>query len=90
MCRLEDEVVFNTSLTIVMFHGDPLLRRVNEIIDRVFESDLYIYWIALSMYLLKLYSRKIAIVHPLSHATCFLSSFDGLVSECPLFSGRLV
>jgi len=38
VCRLKDEVVLNTGLTIVMIHGDPLLRSVNEIIDSVLES----------------------------------------------------
>ena len=90
VCRLEDEVVFNTGLTIVMIHVDPLLRRFNEIMDSVVESGLYSYWIALGKDLLKLYPRKIAIVHPVSNTTCFLSSFDGLVSECSLISGTIV
>jgi len=41
--RLEDEVAFNTDLTMVMLHGVPLTRRVTEIIDRVFEAVLYNY-----------------------------------------------
>jgi len=65
LCRLEDGVVFKTGLTMAMFHGDPLLRRVNEIIDLVVEAGLYNYWISMSMDVLKLKSRKIAIVHPL-------------------------
>jgi len=65
LCRLEDGVVSKTGLTMVMFHGDPLLRRVNEIIDRLVEEGLYNYWISLTMDVLKLKSRKIAIVHPL-------------------------
>ena len=47
-----------------MFHADPLMRRVTEIIDRVVEAGLYEYWISLRMYKRKLYSRTIAIVHP--------------------------
>jgi hypothetical protein len=39
--RLEDGVVFNTGLTMLMFRGDPLVRRVNEIINRVVEAGLY-------------------------------------------------
>jgi hypothetical protein len=35
LCRLEDGLVFNTDLTMVMFHGDPLLRLVIEIIELV-------------------------------------------------------
>jgi hypothetical protein len=66
LCRLEDRTVFNTGLLMAMLHGDPLMRRVNEIIDRVVEAGLYNYWISLQMHSLKFYSRKIAIVHPLA------------------------
>ena len=27
-----------------MFHGDPLMKRVNEIFDRVIEADLHKFW----------------------------------------------
>jgi len=47
-----------------MFHGDPLLRRVTEIIDHVVEAVLYKYWIYLSMNIFTLHSRKTAILHP--------------------------
>jgi hypothetical protein len=50
---------------MIMFHGDPLLRRVTEIIDRVVEAGLYNYWISISMNQYKINSQKIAIVHPL-------------------------
>jgi hypothetical protein len=65
LCRLEDGVVLRTDLSMKMFHGDPLLRRFNEIIDRVVEAGIYNFWISLSTNMLKLKSRKIAIVHPL-------------------------
>ena len=65
LCKLEDGVALTTGLTMLMFHGDPLMRRVNEIIDRVVAAGLYNYWISLRMYCIKLLSRKIAIVHPL-------------------------
>ena len=65
MCRLEDGVVFNTGLAMIMFHGDPLIGLVNKIIDRVFEAGLYNYWISFRFNLIKIESRKIAIVHPL-------------------------
>jgi hypothetical protein len=48
-----------------MFHGDSLMKRVTEVIDRVVEAGLYKYWISLSMNQNKLLSRKIAIVNPL-------------------------
>jgi len=65
LCRLEDGVVYSYGQAMVMFHGDPLLKRINEIIDRVVEAGLYNYWISLKMNLRKIFSRKIAIVHPL-------------------------
>ena len=65
LCSLEDGVVYSFGQSMIMFHGDPLLKRINEIIDRVVEAGLYNYWISLIMNLGKLYSRKIAIVHPL-------------------------
>jgi hypothetical protein len=65
LCRLEDGVIFNNELTMVMFYGDPLLRRVNEIIDRLVETGLYNKGISMTMDLIKLKSRKITIVHPL-------------------------
>jgi hypothetical protein len=65
VCRLEDGVVFTTGLTMVMLHGDPLVKRVTEIIDRVVEAGLYNFWISLNINLDKILSRKIAIVNPL-------------------------
>ena len=65
LCRLEDGVVFSSGLTMLMFHGDPLLKRVNEVIGRVVEAGLYNYWFSLRIHLRKLSSQKIAIVHPL-------------------------
>jgi len=46
LCRLEDGVLFPASYTMMMFHGDPLMRRVNRIVDRVFESGVYNHWIS--------------------------------------------
>jgi hypothetical protein len=71
VCGLEDGVVFNTGLTMVMFSGDPLMRRVNEIIDRVFEAGIYNYWISLRMNIYKLKSQRIALVHPLGEYYSF-------------------
>jgi hypothetical protein len=50
---------------MLMFHGDPLIRRVNDIIDRVVEAGLYNHWISVEFNWHKIRSRKIAIVHPL-------------------------
>jgi hypothetical protein len=65
LCRLEDGVFFRPSLTMVMLQGDPLMRRVTEIVDRVVEAGIYNYWISLRMHWLKLLAQKIAIVDPL-------------------------
>jgi hypothetical protein len=65
LCKLEDGVVYSTGLTMIMFHGDPLMGRVTEIIDRVFEAGIYNYWISLKMNIRKILSREIAIIHPL-------------------------
>jgi len=47
---------------MVMFHGDPLFRRVTEIIDRVVEAGIYNLWI--SQHFRTIVSRKIPIYHP--------------------------
>jgi hypothetical protein len=65
VCKLEDGVFFQSGYTIFMTHGDPLMRRVNEIIHRVFQAGIYTFWISLNMHQDKLNSRKIALVHPL-------------------------
>ena len=65
MCSLEEGVVYNDGLRMVMLKGDPLMRRVTEIIDRVFESVIYNYWISLKINKFKIWSQRIAIIHPL-------------------------
>jgi len=65
VCRLEEGVVSTTGLTMVMFHADPLMRRVTKIIDRVIEAGIYNYWVSRRMNWLKLHSRKISVVHQL-------------------------
>jgi len=65
LCKLEDGIVSNSGLSMIMFYGDPLMRRVNEIIDHVVEAGLYNYWISLNIEALKRFYRKTTIVHPL-------------------------
>jgi hypothetical protein len=60
-CGLEDGVLFPSSRTMLMFHGDPLMRRVNDIIDSVVEAGLYNYWITLLINWGKIKYRKISI-----------------------------
>jgi len=64
VCKLEDGIVYRYGQSMIMFHGDPLMSRVNEIIDHVVEAGIYNFWISLNMDALKSKSRKIAIVHP--------------------------
>jgi len=64
LCRLEDGIVYSYDQSMEMFHGDPLMRRFKEIIDRMVEAGLYNYWISLNVNIRKIFSRKIAIVHP--------------------------
>jgi len=45
LCRLETTFVYNEGLRMVMLNGDPLLRRVSEIIDRVVEAGFYNTWV---------------------------------------------
>jgi hypothetical protein len=65
LCKLEDGAVYNNGLSMIMIHGDPLIRRVSEIIDRVVVAGLYNHWISMYMHRYKLFSRKIALVNPL-------------------------
>jgi hypothetical protein len=65
VCKLEDGVVYFTGLNMVMLHGDPLMKRVNEIITRVVEAGLYDFWISFTWQSYTLRNRKIGIVHPL-------------------------
>ena len=71
LCRLEDGVFYNYGQSMVMFHGDPLMRGVSEIIDRVVEAGLYAFWNSLRLNLFKIYCRRTAIVHPLDEYFSF-------------------
>ena len=64
VCMLEDGVVYFSCPSMLMFHGDPLMKRINEIISRVVAAGLYNFWISLIFQKNKLLTRKIGIVHP--------------------------
>jgi hypothetical protein len=95
LCRLQDGLVIHVTLTIIMCHGDLLMRRVN-IIDRVVEAGLYIYWVSLEFNWRKVSFSKIAIFHQLAGYysikfnpyKLFLSPFDWLVFMCNLLYFR--
>jgi hypothetical protein len=65
LCKLEDGVYLRSGLTMLMLQGDPLLRRVSEIIDRVVEAGIYNYWVFLYFHRIKILSHKISFVQPL-------------------------
>jgi hypothetical protein len=65
LCGLDDGVVSNPGAVMVMFYGEPLLKRVNEIFDRVVEAGLYNSWISQIMNQDKIAVQKIAIVNPI-------------------------
>ena len=50
---------------MIMFHGDPLVRRVTDIIDRLVDACIYSHWDSKKIDLIKLIYSRIAIVHPL-------------------------
>ena len=71
LCSLEDGVIYSYGQSMVMYYGDPLMTRVNEIVDRVVEAGLHIFWNSLRMNQMKIYSHKIAIIHPLDEYYSF-------------------
>jgi hypothetical protein len=50
---------------MIIFHGDPLMRRVAEIIDRVVVAVLYNYSISLEMNELIVITQEIDLAEPL-------------------------
>ena len=64
LCRLGDEVIYNDYLRMIILQGDPLMRRVTEIIDRVVEAGLYNFWISKKINLFKLrYGETYIVAH---------------------------
>jgi len=54
-----------------MLHGDPLMKRVNEIIDQVVETGIYEYWILVNKLRGKLHFRIKVMVLPLDEYYSF-------------------
>ena len=57
LCKLEDGVIYNDGLRMAMLNGDPLLKRVTEIIDRLVEAGIYNFWISRDQHLYKVLSH---------------------------------
>jgi hypothetical protein len=64
-CRLEDGVVYTKGYSLVMLYGDPLMGRVNKIIDRLVQAGIYNHWISYRINKIECLAHKIALVHPL-------------------------
>jgi hypothetical protein len=71
LCKLEDGVIIPYAKTMLMFHVDPLMRRVSEIIDRVFEAGIYIHWRSLLSSSFKAMMQKVAIDQQLNNYYSF-------------------
>jgi hypothetical protein len=46
---LEESVFFTYGQSMVMMYGDPMMRRVNEVIQRVVEAGIDKFWDSLLM-----------------------------------------
>jgi hypothetical protein len=71
LCRVDDGVFLKTHGVMVMFYGDPLLKRINEIFGRVVEAGLYNFWFSKLVNEYKILVQKIAIVNPLDEYYSF-------------------
>jgi len=71
-CRLQNEMVYNKGLRMVMMKGEPLLRRVSKILDRVVELWFYNFWVSLNRHVSKFLYREIAIDHNLDGYYTFI------------------
>jgi hypothetical protein len=71
LCGLDDGVYLNTMSVMVMFYGEPLLKRINDILGRVVEAGLYNCWISRFANVFKIAYPHIAIVNPLDEYCSF-------------------
>jgi hypothetical protein len=71
LCRIDDGVFYNIQSVMVMFCGEPLLNRVNEIFGRVVEAGLYTFWLSEFVNQYKILFQNIAIFDPLDEYYSF-------------------
>jgi hypothetical protein len=71
LCRIDDGVFFNVQSVMIMFYGEPLLKRINEILGRFVEAGLHKFWLSLVMKWCKIPDRKIAVFNPLDEYYSF-------------------
>jgi hypothetical protein len=70
-CGIDDGMYLNGQSVMIMFYGEPLLKRVNEIFGRVVEAGLYKFWLSQYTNLYKVLYRSIPIVNPLDEYYSF-------------------
>jgi hypothetical protein len=71
LCRVDDGVFLNTRYVMIMLYGEPLLKRINDILVRVVEAGIYNCWISRVVNRYKLLYKRIAIVNPLDEYYSF-------------------
>jgi hypothetical protein len=71
LCRIDDGVFLYLGAVMIMFYGELLLKRVNEIFSRMVEAGLYNYWYSQYLSEYKLEDPNIAIVNPLDEYYSF-------------------
>jgi hypothetical protein len=65
LCGIGDGVFINPQAVMIMFYGEPLLKRINEIFVRVLEAGLYKFWLSELVNQYKMAFQNMAIVNPL-------------------------
>jgi hypothetical protein len=65
LCRIDDGVFLNVGAVMIMFQGEPLLKRINNIFVRVLEAGLYKFWLSQFVNQYKISVKMKAIVNPL-------------------------
>jgi hypothetical protein len=71
LCRIDDGVFFNTESVMLMFYGEPLLKRINDIFGRFLEAGLYRFWLSKLVDDYKILDKKIAIFNKLDEYYSF-------------------
>jgi hypothetical protein len=71
LCRIDDGVFLNVGSVMIMFYGEPLLERINNIFGRVLEAGLYKFWLSEFVNDYKIAYQQIAIVNPLEEYYSF-------------------
>jgi hypothetical protein len=71
ICMVDDGVYLDVQSVMIMFYGEPLLKRINEMFGRVVEAGLYNFWLYKLVIQHKIKYKKIAIFNPLDEYYSF-------------------